>query len=154
MKAFTSSLVLAILLLAPGLLRAEADIDTERAIIGTWVIDDAGSWAYFSKSPEWTQMTADQQVDFRATIWPKALEKLLFTAYHFSDGQIVIAHKDNQLRVPASYAAGDKNTLTVTMGEPPRTAQLTVTFLDADHVNIRAANEVKPNYYVWTRRGK
>jgi hypothetical protein len=151
MKTITSSFLLAVFFLLPGLLRAE-DFDPQSAIIGTWVIDDDASWANFTKSPEWAQMSDAQQVDFRASLWPKALEKLLFTAYHFSDGEIIIAHKENQMRIPARYADSGKDKLTVVMGTAPNQTTLTISFYNANQINIRSAGEVRPNYYVWKRR--
>ncbi|MBC2595150.1 hypothetical protein H5P28_12855 [Ruficoccus amylovorans] len=154
MKISITSFFLAALLLIPGLLRAQSGIDPAQAIIGTWVIDADASWEQFEKSPEWEAMTPDQRVDFRSTIWPKALEKLLFTAYHFAPNQIVIAHKDSQLPIPASYVKSEGRTLTVVMGEAPNTVTLTINFYNANQINIRSADELKPNYYVWVRRGK
>ncbi|MGE9293284.1 hypothetical protein [Ruficoccus sp. ZRK36] len=153
MKALIIRCLFVASLLLPGLLRAET-VNPQAAIIGTWVIDSEESWANFEDSSEWAQMTPEQRVDFSATMWPKALEKLLFTAYHFSKGEITIVHKENQIRIPARYITASGKTLTVIMGEQPNVTTLTITFYNADQINIRSAGEVRPNYYVWKRRGK
>ncbi|MEM8550373.1 MAG: hypothetical protein AAGF10_06245 [Verrucomicrobiota bacterium] len=128
------------------------DFDAREAVLGTWVFAEEDSLNRLRASQEWLSMTPEQQLEYRTTVWPKALNSALFTAYHFKPDELVTIFKQQQTDVPLNYVSSAGSEVQFRIGSGSSAPLVTITFINPNRMMMKTGDKV--NYIVWKRVGQ
>lgn len=110
---------------------------------GSWVIDEAATTEFMKTSPEW-------KTD-NAKFIPSILKRMSQVVYLFEGDTICVSMRGKTQTLPVTLKETRAEKYLFETQVRNETVTMTVSFVDADTINIRSSSSDDMLYYLWTR---